>query len=198
MIPGVDNQQVGYTDAEVEMGFIARAVDLLSIRFVNPAHSPLWGVEKPLRDGSTGYFARRPDDCWYASCATVLQVPLRDFPETHIIERVSAGEAPEEINRSNWRTLRGWLAGRGLEVVAHPKAPVDAERWIGVVPIAGWFASHSLVMSRDAVLFDPMGDPLRSFRTPDGNPRVVKHWRPEDVRFGFTFEPLAPPEATNA
>jgi hypothetical protein len=88
----------------------------------------------------------------------VLQVPIEQVPDPRLRERMRAREDREEIHRSTAQELEGWLAARGLRVVLHRKVPVRKRRWIGIVPMAGWFTSHSLVMRWGEVLFDPTKD----------------------------------------
>jgi len=112
---------------------------------------------KVLADGSLGYFVRtgREDDCFAAAIATVLQVPIGQVPDPRIDERLAAGEAAAEIDRSAQRELARWLTRRGLRMAVHRSVPASRRRWIGVVPMPGDFMNHCLVMSRETVLFDP-------------------------------------------
>jgi hypothetical protein len=174
-----------------------------------------------LADGSVGYAARSCDDCWAAALATVLQVPVHELPQLRIDERLRAGSEPEEVNRSVSREIGDWLAARSLRMVVHQEVPVDAERWIGVVPIEGWFQSHCLVMRRGELLFDPaqhlrpheairgsasrldllalaaqasspqVNIALRDLRTAQQAAPRPWVWGAGDVRYGFTFGPLS-------
>src|SRR5437762_1844887 len=91
-----------------------------------------------LTDGTTGYHVRngRRDDCLAAALATCLQVPIEEVPDPRIGERLDAGEAPEDIDRSAWRELRRWLAERGLQMCSHRTVPANRHRWIGIVAFA--------------------------------------------------------------
>lgn len=104
---------------------------------------------KRLSDGSTGYFMRRHDDCWQAAVATVLQVPMRELPDSRIDERLRAGESAEEITRSADEEMERWLADHSLRATVHTDVPLDEDRWLGYVPVLGAFQSHCLVMARD-------------------------------------------------
>ncbi len=146
-----------------------------------------------LVDGSTGYFVRRPDDCWRAALATCLQIPPDQIPDANLDERVRRGEDPEEIDRSAWQQEARWLAGRGLRMVAHRKVPVARSRWIGVVPNRGLFNDHTMVMAWDEVLFDPAADfdlvsmtrLAELFGRPAPTIRVrSRMWGPDDVDRG--------------
>jgi hypothetical protein len=117
--------------------------------------------------------APRMDDCLAAAVATCLQVPIEDVPDPRIDERRGDGEDPESIDTSIWEQLDSWLETRGLQVVVNDVVPVRG-RWIGIVPLEGWFNSHSMVMVDDHILFDPTteigaraGTPLRVFSASD-------------------------------
>jgi hypothetical protein len=172
-----------------------------------------------LRDGSIGYCPRSSDDCWPAAIATVLQVPIDQLPLLGIDDGLRAGMRPTWVNRSASQAIHDWMTGRGLRMVDHLQVPIDAERWIGVVPIEGWFQSHCLVMSAGELLFDPaqhlrpaaaladpaarpdllrlaalLRDPHTRFLLQD--PETAKEvaprcwtWGSDDVRYGFSFEP---------
>ena len=135
-----------------------------------------------LSDTTTGYYVRpgRLDDCWQAALATCLQVPIGDVPDTRIDERLRAGEEPGEISRSWAEELPGWLTARGLRIVEHTRRlPVERPRWIGVVPFAGMFNDHCLVMSRGEVLFNPTGDS-----------GLFRAFGPRDVKWGYSFRTI--------
>lgn len=146
-----------------------------------PGRVPLPAEPTSLPDGTLGYFvpSARTDDCFAAAIATVLQVPLADVPDPRIDERLAVGEAPEEIDRFAQDELNRWLSKRGLRLVVHRELPTRRARWIGVVPGAGSFNDHCLVMSRDEVLFDPgrVSTGVRSFGL-------------EDVRIGLSFQSI--------
>lgn len=136
-----------------------------------------------LSDGTTGYFERgmRTDDCFAAALATCLKVPIGEVPDPRIDERLQAGEDAEAIARSSWQELAEWLTARGLLMNVHAQPPVELPRWIGIVRFPGSFNDHTLVMSRDEVLFDPVDRSRHS--------RRVKTFSVADVSGGFSFEP---------
>jgi hypothetical protein len=140
-----------------------------------------FGETVRLRDGTTGFYTRRSDDCLMAAIATVLQAA--DAPDLRIDARLGAGASPRELDREVRREVEQWLAGRGWRMVVHPRAPGDMERYIGVVPIGGWFQSHCLVLCRGELLHDPAA------RCTGFISRLlkVKLWGPEDVTWGISF-----------
>ena len=72
--------------------------------------------------------------------------------------------------------MAGW-ARLALHLSQPP--PWDLPRWIGVAPKEGVFQDHALVMSGDAICFDPafiMG--------------VTTSYSPTEIRTGLSFEPL--------
>lgn len=141
--------------------------------------------EEPLVDGTVGYFVRAPrtDDCFAAAVATALQVPIDEVPDPRIDERLAAGAAPDEIDRSAQEEMKRWLWARGLRMVGHRKLPTGLRRWIGIVQMPGAFNSHSLVMSRHEILFDPT-----LFHWPDMPP--VQQCGFEQVTSGLSFQPI--------
>jgi hypothetical protein len=138
-----------------------------------------------LRDGSLGYPVRAPrsDDCFAAAIATCLQVPIEQVPDPRLDERLTAGDAVDEINRAAEQELMTWLANRGVRRLLHRTVPVARKRWIGVVPMPGTFNDHCLVMSGGEILFDPV-DPRRSGEL-DG--RRLRAFQAGDVKYGFSF-----------
>ena len=134
-----------------------------------------------LRDGSVGFYGRLPrtDDCQAAALATVLQVPIEEIPDPNVDERLLAGEDPAEIHRSAYAELEAWLERRRLRAVLHRKVPAARSRWLGVVPLGGWFENHCLVMVRGEVLHDPVLD---------FPPGVVRQFRASEVRWGYSFQ----------
>jgi hypothetical protein len=116
-----------------------------------------------LDDGTTGYYARRHDDCWTAAVATALQIPIGELPDPRLDYRLEDGESPEDINRSAWQEFGQFLDSRGLHMSMHRNVPVPMDRWVGVVELPGDFCSHSLVMDRGDVIFDPSFDMFRPF-----------------------------------
>jgi hypothetical protein len=141
----------------------------------------------------------RRDECWQIAVATVLEVPVDDVPDWRLDERRRAGEDPKEISRLAWEEMRTWLAARGLRVVTHRKVPVARERWIGVVPMRGRFNDHSMAMSWGDILFDPsvtfelvgMAKILTAEQLAIVQKPRVRLWRPEDVRWGFSFQKVS-------
>ena len=138
-----------------------------------------------LRDGTAGCYerGRRTDDCFAAALATCLEVPIGEVPDPRIDERLQAGEDAETIARTMWQELAEWLAARGLVMNVHATPPVELPRWIGIVRFEGHFNDHTLVMSRDEVLFDPVDRSRHS--------RRVRTFSVADVSGGFSFEPAA-------
>ena len=142
-----------------------------------------------LSDGSTGYFVQRSDDCWRAAAATVLRIPIWHVPDPHFDAHLAAGQDPEKLDRSARAEFATWLASRGLRMTIHAeKLPLKEERWIGVVPLDGWFNSHCLVMRRDRLLFDPANFTAAS-RTPLWLHTVL--WSARDIRVGYSFRAAA-------
>jgi hypothetical protein len=135
----------------------------------------------PLPDGTRGYFGRRPDDCLMACVATVLQAP--DAPDLGIDARLRAGMRPQEVDLVTGRELNEWLAGRGLRMRVHERAPLDSDRCIGVVPLPGWFKSHCLVLRRGELLHDPAGAGIGIVSRLLG----VHIWDETDVTWGMSF-----------
>jgi hypothetical protein len=134
-----------------------------------------------LPDGTTGYYTPhlRQDACWQYAVATCLQVEPDEVVDWRLDERVAAGEAPEDVNAAALEEFAAWLCSRGLQVTYHESPPLELERWIGVVPVAGWFESHTLVMCRGDVLFDPSDPTLHS--------RPLRKWKPSHCAIGFSF-----------
>ncbi len=138
---------------------------------------------KHLSDGTVGYYARAPrmDDCFCAALASCLQVPIGEVPDPRLDERLRAGDAPEVIDADADRELAVWLAERGLRMVEQPvSTAMSWSRWIGIVPLPGWFNSHTLLMGLSRVLFDPtaeIGGGVRVFGA-------------RDVRYGYCFAPI--------
>lgn len=128
-----------------------------------------------LRDGTVGYHMRRDDDCWLAALATCLQVPLDQVPDSRIDERLAAGESVKRIDATAWAAMLRWLDQRGLAIVKHAGKPTHLPRWIGIVPVPQAFASHSVVMTGDEVLFDPAVKP------------GVRMVYPVEIRHGYSF-----------
>lgn len=152
-----------------------------------------------LDDGTLGYYPDPPwrsDRCFASNLATLLQVPLEEVPDSHVDERLAAGENPAEVNRSAWALYLDWLAGRGLKLVRfdiYPTVPVPADRWItanlalpipdrwiGVLHNSGLFQDHVVVMSGRRLLFDP----YNMFKDAD-SPRL--HQR---LYYGLSVQPM--------
>jgi hypothetical protein len=128
-----------------------------------------------LADGTIGYAMARLDDCQRAAVATCLQVPIDEVPDSHIDDRLARGASVAAVDRAAWEQLTTWLAGRGLTLVEHETPPTHLKRWIGVVPVARAFQSHSLVMAGKQILFDPAVRP------------GVKTFYPWEVKRGLSF-----------
>ena len=65
----------------------------------------------------------------------------------------------------------------------HEKPTPTGRRWIGIVRcLGGVFHDHCLVMTRDGLLYDPIGTAVG----PDG--RRIRLFGPEDIAFGLTFQ----------
>jgi hypothetical protein len=141
---------------------------------------------KLLQDGTTGWPARVPreDDCFNSAIATTLQVPIARLPDPRIDQRLQAGETPEDVNRLVWSQLDQWLTDRGLRIVVHRKMPVARRRWIGIVPMPGFFRDHCLVMAHDRVIFDPIWHATED-GTIDG--RRLRKFSAEEVTVGLSF-----------
>jgi hypothetical protein len=142
-----------------------------------------------LRDGTVGYFSRRPDDCFASALSTCLQIDITDVPDAHIDDRLAAGETPEAINQSMWAEIMEWLKDRSLRMITHAEPPTECLRWIGVIEIPGHFNSHCLVMARDEHIFDPS-----TVARADG--RQVRLFGPERVTLGLSFEEIHPQTTT--
>jgi len=158
-------------DEAFARGEFAQVVELLGVSFPRTTTLP---------DGSTGWYVRAPrgDDCWAACVSSCLQVPIEQVPDPQLDERLRAGDAPEDIDRESGQEEERWLSERGLHLVAHRPAPVWLPRWVGVVPLRGWFNSHSMLMCGGEVLFDPTAA-LSGVRV----------FSARDVTCGFSFEP---------
>ena len=70
---------------------IYERIPTASLRPVPIARSVARGVNAgyymtPLRDGSSGYLQRRPDDCLQAALASCLQIPPHKIPDLHLDE----------------------------------------------------------------------------------------------------------------
>jgi hypothetical protein len=128
-----------------------------------------------LPDRSTGYAMRRTDDCLQAAVATCLEIPMSDVPDSHIDDMLARGASVAAVDRAAWEQLTAWLASRGLAPVEHDKPPTHLKRWIGIVPAAQAFQSHSLVMAGTKILFDPAVRP------------GVKTFYPWEVTRGLSF-----------
>lgn len=156
-------------------------------------------------DGEIGYGVdpARWDDCFRAAIATTTQIPVEQVPDLRLADRLAAGDDPDEINGESWQRIAIWANRRGLQLMRHETVPVDHARWIGVC-VTPWlvmpmlariyqeqpraFTDHCLVMSYDAVHFDP----TVSVKAPRG--ARVRTWKPSDVTYGLTFDPIDPRE----
>lgn len=157
---------------------LGRQLDVLYPDQHRPSGGALRWTER-LRDGTIGYYVRVPrkDDCWTAAVATCLQVPIEDVPDAHIDASLAAGETPDEIRCDYWTRFRDWLAAERLRMSASQNVPLARRRWIGVVPQAGEFNDHSLVMEHGRILFDPV---ICSGR----------QWTAAEVQLGFSFNKI--------
>ena len=78
-------------------------------------------------------------------------------------------------------------------MVLHRKVPARRRRWIGIVPVRGWFQSHCLVMNHGEKLFDPTQGIVRTplldvaLGVP---PAPTFGFEPRHVRFGLSFQAL--------
>ena len=148
-------------------------------------------VTESLPDGTIGYCLRRSDDCWTAALATCLQVDYDELPDSCIDERLALGQSPEEIEADAAGLEARWLAWRGLKLQLHTALPpVQADRWIGVVPVEGHFRSHALVMAGDAVLFDPQRAATKAVARALGMPGAAptRRFYPIEITHGYTIE----------
>jgi hypothetical protein len=137
-----------------------------------------------LEDGRIGHFQRRIDQCLEAAVATVLRLPYGDVPDFRLRESLESGEAPEEIGARAWAALGGFAARHGLRVVAHERPPTRLRSWIGVVPREQAFRSHSLVMRRTEIAFDPGS---AWWHLADGRAFRMR-FSPTDVTWGISFQ----------
>jgi hypothetical protein len=112
-----------------------------------------------LPDGSTGHHMRRGDDCWAAAIATCLRAAYDEVPDAHIDAQLRRGVSAKRIDMLAEQDMREWLDRRDLTLVEHPTPPFHLARWIGVVTVPIAFKSHTLVMARDRILFDPAVQP---------------------------------------
>ena len=146
---------------------------------------------KLLADGTVGYCVRAPrrDDCFAAALATCLQVPIDELPDPRIDERLDAGETPDEINRAASVALAVWLQTADLRMVIHHKLPPRRRRWIGVIPMAGDFQDHCVVLNGREILFDPAVWQPVAGSDPVADENVVAYTF-HDVTYGLSFQPI--------
>ena len=115
---------------------LAQSGRLGSLSLLAPAFVPhLLPATCRLPDGTIGYYMRRADDCWRSAVATTLQVAPDGMPDSHTADRLRQGEPLADIEASAGREWDRWFADRSLGWVVHKCVPVDAERWIGIVPL---------------------------------------------------------------
>jgi hypothetical protein len=143
------------------------------------------GLDQPVQlpDGSVGYRSEggRPDDCFRAALATVLQVKPENIPDSRIDERLAEGYTPEHITETAWRDFHEWLGYAGIEMLVHRELPEHLPRWLGIVHQPGDFQDHCLAMNAWELLWDPTD------LTPEGPPFTVRRWARIDV--GISFRP---------
>jgi hypothetical protein len=156
-------------------------VSSLSDGASSPSELRRYVVQLAFRTGPSAISWRWPrgDDCWAAAVATCLQVPIDEVPDPRIDARLAQGATPAEIDTSAQQEMKRWLKSRGLRMVFHREVPPDLPRWLGVVPLAGEFNSHSMVMSHDKVLFDPVDE--------EAHERPVRTFPPDAVAWGVSF-----------
>jgi hypothetical protein len=150
-------------------------------------------TEVQLPDGTVGYCLRRQDDCLVAALATLLQIDYDELPDTNIDERLALGQPPEDVQEAAAGLLERWLAWRGLKLELHTELPPPADRWIGIVPVPGWFQSHALVMAGDQILFDPQHARDKAFVHAAGfagvaPARVFRRSYACEISHGYTIE----------
>lgn len=152
-----------------------------------------------LADGDIGYCVQPPrsDECFRATIATAIQVPIELVPDPRLDLRLENGDGPERINRESWVQLAKWLDGRGLRIVFHETVPADRERWIGVCvatpdqrnqwrELSGFdspFLDHCLNFHYDDIVFDP----AISLKPPPE--QRLRAYRPSEVTYGISFDP---------
>jgi hypothetical protein len=139
------------------------------------------GTCVPLADGTIAYYGRivegRADECFAAALATSLQVPIDDVPDSHLDERLAAGEDPDEITRPVWADIGEWLRGRRLRMLEHQRLPIHRRRWIGACPTPELFSDHCLVMSHGDLLFTPIPEAYGFLP-----------FTPREIRWGMSFQ----------
>lgn len=146
------------------------------------------GQAVPLPNGDTGWCVRRSDDCLAAAVASLLQVPIDQVPDPNLDASIAAGANADELATQMWSDLSRWAQDRGLQMTYHEQVPVDADRWIGIIPMFGFglaaFADHCVVCMRDGtILFDPtcnvtVRPGLR-----------LKTYQRLDIKAGISFQP---------
>jgi hypothetical protein len=135
-----------------------------------------------LRDGSTGYFQRRSDDCLQAATASFLQMPPDLVPDLLLEEQIAAGCEPDEIERNAWALLAPWLDQHGLAMMLHPTPPTTTKRWIGVTYSEQLYSDHCLLMTGRDVIFDPWR------LLPPGKDHDASPYTLDDVAYGITYD----------
>ena len=139
------------------------------------------------------------DDCFRAALATVTQIPVQEVFDVLLRGRLAAGADVDDLAAMFWDKCESWLESRGLRATFHKAVPLDRERWIGIVPPpppeddttegghgrpCSPFSAHTLVMTRDRILFDP----AISLRPPPG--MRLRQLRPSDVVLGIAIQPM--------
>jgi len=101
----------------------------------------------------------RRGNCYQACVASILEVPIDEVPDQAL------GRTPEEYVH----ILRGWLAPRGLSLIAATLGPYTPEELLPELWHAGyWIAGiatnsrdldHAVVMRGNTVVWDPHPTP---------------------------------------
>jgi hypothetical protein len=145
-----------------------------------------------LRDGSVGWYQRRPDDCWSAAVASCLRLPLDAVPDLRLDQRLEQGMGAADVDRVAQGAVKKWLAARALTIVTYDRVPVDPpRRWVGIIPLGDWWVSHCVLMRYGEILFDPspLAPPLAVVQAAliTGVSIRRRIWRADEVTEGFSF-----------
>jgi hypothetical protein len=139
--------------------------------------------QMPLRDGTTGYFQRRTDDCLQAAIASCLQIPPYLVPDLQIDQQRIDDKEPEEIEGAGWQAMGRWMHKNGVTIKVHPGPKTTSRRWIGVVTSAyDSSTDHCLLMSGRDCLFDAAS------LVPPGKDEPVSMYEHADIDYAITIE----------
>ena len=142
--------------------------------------------QMPLRDGTTGFFQRRTDDCIQAVFASLLQMPPYLVPDLRLDEQTAAGKEPEEIDRAIDEKFAEWGARYGVRIFSHATPPTWSKRWIGIIasPSGNPLNDHTLLMSGSDCLFDP----AHLLPPEEDQPTALAGYTVADIDYGMTIE----------